>query len=427
MATQAGAKSSWNNGTGLGDTGILYTDRRNFYLDPQTTHELYGAVTPFLTFSSRKQKRKKTPDPDFKMFEHRSKFYDMYCTVTGVTSALTVGTETSAFTLANMVGGIQKGSVVDVWNSAKTVYKGQVIVTTYTSQTSVEVTPTYKSGTPSFASGDYFFIVTDAQVEGSGSPDAFADDLEVAYNSAGIFKTPLEITGTLLNASLRGYSKELARIRMEKDKEHKMKKEKAFFFSRRIGGITTAPAHTVDASSSNYIRTTHGIVPSIEDYNSGSNVLSRQFADFNYDAMVDDMTTMFADVNERGIKYAWAGAGYLAFFSKLSQAGFLKDTNIYLNPKSTVTKFGFNVRELETPDGILKLVSSRMMTKTHGGLYTNSAVITDPESIQHVTYRASKYETAIQENDRDGIKDQYFSDEGLGITLPELNFMHKFA
>ena len=425
MANQTGYKSSWNTTT-ADSTGVLFTDRRNFYLDPQKTHELYASVTPFLTFNSRPHRRKKSPDPDFKMFEHRSKFYDMYCTVTGITSALTVGTETSAFTASNMVGGIQLGSVVDIYDSTKATYKGQAIVTTYTSQTSFELTPTYKSGTPSFASGDYLFILTDAQAEGSRSPEAFADELEIAYNSAGIFKTPVQITGTLYEAALRGYSNELARLRAEKDKEHKMKKEKALFFSRRKGGITTAPAHVYD-SVENAIRTTHGIIPSIEDYNSGSNVLSRQFASFNYDALVDDMVTMFADVNERGIKYAWCGAGYLSFFSKLAQSGFLRDTNIYLNPKSTVTKFGFNVRELETPEGTLKLVKSNMLTKTHGGMYTNTAVITDPESIMHVTYRASKYETSIQENDRDGIKDQYFSDEGIGIVLPEMNFIHKFV
>lgn len=427
MANQPGYKSSWNS-TYANSDGIMFKDRRDFYLDPNVTHELYGSVTPFLTFHSRPVKRKKSPDPDFKMFEHRSKFYDMYCQIDSETNTLTIGTETDSLTLSDMVGGIQLGSVVDIWDSTKTTYKGQGIVTTYTSQTEVEITPVYvvSNGSTALANDDYFFIMSDAQSEGGLSPEAFADDLEVAYNSAGIFKTPVQITGTLYEMALRGYSRELARLRSEKDKEHKMKKEKALFFSRRKGGITTAPAHVTD-SDKNAIRTTHGIVPTIEDYNSGSNVLSRQFADFNYDKFIDDMVTMFADVNERGIKYAWCGAGYLSYYSKISQGGFLRDTNIYLNPKNVQTKYGFNVRELETPEGVLKLVKSNMLTKTHGGIYTNSAVITDPETIMHVTYRASKYQTSIQENDRDGLKDQYFSDEGIGIVLPERNFIHKFV
>ena len=53
------------------------------------------------------------------------------------------------------------------------------------------------------------------------------------------------------------------------------------------------------------------------------------------------------------------------------------------------------------------------------GIYSGYMVIIDPENVQHVTYRASKYETMIQDNDMDGQKDQYFSDEGLGATLPK--------
>jgi hypothetical protein len=426
MANQPGYKSSWNT-TYADNNGVLFTDRRNLYLDPNITHELYPSVTPFLTFISRVQKRKKTKDPDFKMFEHRSKFYDMYCLINdgAISENLVVGTETGTIAIDGMIGGIQLGSLVDVWNNAKTTYKGQAIVTTYTSQTSIELTATYVSSA-ALADNDYLFIISDAQAEGSGAPTAFADELEIAWNSCGIMKTPVQITGTLLEMSLKGYSKELARLRIEKEKEHKMKKEKAFLFSRRIGGLSTAPAHTVD-SSGNAIRTTHGIIPSIEGYNSGSNVIQRQMATFNYDAFVDDMVTMFADVNERSVKYGFAGAGYLSYLNKISQGGFLRDTNIYLNPNTKMSKYGFNIRELETPEGVLKLVPTRELTKTHGGLYTNTCVIIDPENVYHVTYRPSKYQTSIQDNDVDGIKDQYFSDEGCGVVLPETHFIHKLV
>lgn len=432
MANQPGYKSSWNT-TYSDSTGILFTDRRNLYLDPNVTHELYPSVTPFLTFISRVQKRKKTKDPDFKMFEHRSKFYDMYCRNNGNTQTLTTKTEvTSAIAIDGMVGGIQVGSVIDIWDSTKTTYKAQAVVTTYTSQSSIKITPTYvvSSGVTALADDDYFFIITDAQAEGSGAPEAFADELEIAWNSTGIMKTPVQITGTLYEMSLKGYSKELARLRMEKEKEHKMKKEKAFLFSRRIGGLSQAPsstyAHIVN-SAGDPIRTTHGIIPSIEDYNDGSNVITRQMATFKYDDFIDDMVTMFEDVNERGVKYGFVGSGYLAYLNKVAQGGFLRNTNIYLHPDSKMSKYGFNIRELETPNGILKLVPTRELTKTHGGIYTNTCIIIDPENVFHVTYRASKYQTSIQDNDIDGIKDQYFSDEGCGVVLPETHFIHKLV
>ena len=54
-----------------GASGILYTDRRDFYVDPQVTKELWTDVAPFTTMVSNQEMRS-VPDPIFKMFEHRN-------------------------------------------------------------------------------------------------------------------------------------------------------------------------------------------------------------------------------------------------------------------------------------------------------------------------------------------------------------------
>ena len=54
-----------------GASGVLYTDRRDFYIDPQVTKELWTDVSPFTTVISNKETRQ-TNDPVFKMFEHRN-------------------------------------------------------------------------------------------------------------------------------------------------------------------------------------------------------------------------------------------------------------------------------------------------------------------------------------------------------------------
>ena len=46
----------------------------------------------------------------------------------------------------------------------------------------------------------------------------------------------MQVTGTLQAAVLRGESSELARLRRMKAQEHKMQKEKAFLFGKRVGG-----------------------------------------------------------------------------------------------------------------------------------------------------------------------------------------------
>ena len=55
----------------LGDSGILYTDRRDFYIDPQVVKELWTDVAPFTTVISNRETRA-TNAPIFKMFEHRN-------------------------------------------------------------------------------------------------------------------------------------------------------------------------------------------------------------------------------------------------------------------------------------------------------------------------------------------------------------------
>ena len=55
----------------LGASGVLFTDRRDFYIDPQVVKELWTDVAPFTTVISNKETRQ-TNDPIFKMFEHRN-------------------------------------------------------------------------------------------------------------------------------------------------------------------------------------------------------------------------------------------------------------------------------------------------------------------------------------------------------------------
>jgi hypothetical protein len=50
----------------LDNSGVLFTDRRDFYIKPQVTAELWPSVSPFITTLLGKAPRK-TKDPDFKL------------------------------------------------------------------------------------------------------------------------------------------------------------------------------------------------------------------------------------------------------------------------------------------------------------------------------------------------------------------------
>lgn len=55
----------------LGTTGVLYNDRRRFYLAENEFAELYTSETPFLS-GLMNMGSESVDDPDFKMFEYRA-------------------------------------------------------------------------------------------------------------------------------------------------------------------------------------------------------------------------------------------------------------------------------------------------------------------------------------------------------------------
>ena len=70
-----------------GASSVLYTDRRDFYVDPQVTKELWTDVAPFTTMVSNREMRQ-VPDPIFKMFEHRNPWVGQQFRNAGETVAL---------------------------------------------------------------------------------------------------------------------------------------------------------------------------------------------------------------------------------------------------------------------------------------------------------------------------------------------------
>jgi hypothetical protein len=402
-------------------SGILVAERRDFYLNPRKTTELWPSEIPLTTFS-KKLASKRTKDPDFKMFEHRGKWEDMkWQSKTTVTALPAVGASSTVVYDATKLNGIVPyvGLQCDVWSdsSGPTTYKGQIVITAVnTTTTTLTFSLVHKSGTPSFAVGDWFLVVGHASEEGTGAPEAWADDLSVIYNSTQIFKTSVEVTGTLYDLALRGYSKEFARLQAEKRKEHALKMEKAFLFGRRIGGTSAGPAHMLGPNGMP-IRTTDGAYSIISNASQVKTVDVTTTPADAFKNLVSASRDVFQYSNSKGIKYAFVGDGFL---EKLS--GAVDDKTTY-NIKAGENRFGFDIRTVETPTGIYKLVRSPLMTRTSGGLYANKAIIIDPENVKHVTYRAPKYQTSIHANDYDGQKDQYMNDEGIALTMPETHWI----
>ena len=91
---------------------------------------------------------------------------------------------------------------------------------------------------------------------------------------------------------------------------------------------------------------------------------------------------------------------------------------------STRDSLGFNYRMLETPHGMIKLVPTPALR----GPYNKYMVVISDENLFHAQYRAPLYQTSVKtDNAYDGVKDQYMSDEGIGISLIESHKVFKIT
>lgn len=428
MASTAAVVKNLYTGT---TTGVLYTDRRQFYLKPNQFAELFPSVTPFLTFTMKANFRSGLADPVFKLFEHQAPWERQYLQNNGSTVAIAAGAtgaaaESNAVTFDNITGlnslidASYEGLQFEVWDSTLTTKKGVVICTEGTSSTTAKFKNLGKTAVNT-VDNDYFVLIGQATEEGVVSPAAWADELKVVWNQCQIFRTPIEITGTLYQASLRGANKELARLRADKAAEHKIRMEKAFLFGSSLLGTNLSDADTftdldklVRTSGGKPVRTTVGLVRAIEMYGASSGQYKSNFSinatSYNYDSFVDDMEIVFQYVPVAGSKDTFIGAKALSFFAKKAMD---KNSGWVLNQDSSIDTRGNKVRYLVTPHGDLKLNLTHSFKYEH----SNQMLVADPRNIEYVQYRPTSFNANIKTDDGyDGVKDEYFSDAGLGIT-----------
>ena len=212
-----------------------------------------------------------------------------------------------------------------------------------------------------------------------------------------------------------------------------MQKEKAFLFGARVGGTnlgdnlsgstddTFADGGRTGAGGGK-VRTTYGIVSAIEEYGTSSgddqSIYTISEGSYKYGTFVDDMEKIFQYVPTNGVKRAFCGAGALGYWSKMASGDTFSSKSGWTVNVGDMKRdsLGFNYKVLETPHGLLQLIPTPALR----GPYNKYMVVVDEENLFHSQYRSSMYQTNIKtDNAYDGVKDQYFSDEGIGVTMIE--------
>jgi len=422
---------------------VLFTDRRDFYITPNTFAELWPSHTPFLTNILQKEAR--TPaDPVFKMFEHRAPWRNQYLQVDNDTDAIGANDTGATISVKGNIGlpdpsttnghPAYIGLKFEVWDSTKTTRKGVVICTDVNTSTLTLKNLGSTSITP--ANNDYLYVIGNGKGEGDTAKDGWHDDLQVVWNQCGIMETVVEVDGTLLAASLRGSSNEFQRLVQDKAKEHAVQMERNLLFdSSPLGanlnhnesfGLT----YRTNADSKN-IRTTMGAISALLKYGSSDatsddqNIFTVPMATYSYANFVDDMEKVSRYLPNSGTFTAFASRKWMSFFSKVGVEGFAGNSGWKVQVSGfSDSKLGYSIKTLETPHCVLNLVP----TPAFEGPWANYLYIPSLDDIFNATYRPDVYEMDIKKDDGyDGRKDHYFSDRGIGITLLEKHKLFKLV
>lgn len=435
-----------SSGQSAGLGGILFTDRRQFYI-PAQYKELWESVTPFSTaVMTNGSSLGNLQDPMFKMFEHRNPWQkqEMTCAEAVTVPNNDVGIAMNVNIADPLPVGLPatlnnsfRGLEFEVWDETKTTKRGICFISAVTDTD----TATFKLlGTTPFTTvvGDKLVLVGHVAGEGHVAPEAWADDLEIVWGSTQIFRTAVEITGTLQAASLRGYSKELERLRKQKLQQHKILVEKALLRGSSVIGLnldgqdTFSDNHRSYADSASVVgkaRTTTGLISAIEVYGRTSGDYQNIFdftAGLLYNQWVDATEKMFQYLPTSGVKKFFCGPKAISYWSKLADGGSKLKTGFPIQmsemKNSKPDRLGYNFKYLETPFGIAELIYTPGLRHE----YANYMVGASLENLYHAVYRPTQWFTNIKTDNRyDGIKDEYFSDEGLGISLIESHHIVK--
>lgn len=374
---------------GLRGTGEFSVDFR-----PKNYRELFTLLEPngtaplqaLLSMASSEE----TNDPEYKHF--RDELPNRTVAVpTGVNSSATsivLGTDASntPFVVAGTL----------LYNPAT----GETVrVTAYNNGTNTAtIVRGIGSTAAAIANNQVLTIAGFADIEGGNSPTPISFDASVQSNYTQIFKTAVQLSGTLQNTYLRTGPKE-QEILMKGLKLHMGDIERAFFFGNKseTNGSTSQPLRTTGGLLSLIPNTLDG---STDPFSSGAGVITEK----NFDRYL--VENIFAYGSSE--KVMFAGPKVIAHMQELAKNRW--------QPTQVSGAYGVSMTRYSTFAGDL-LVHLHPMFRQLPDM-ANAAVILDLPYVKYryMKSRDTKLQKNIQPPDFDGVKHQYMTECGLELT-----------
>jgi len=330
------------------DTANLDSSRRTYDIPlHDDIHELWEpSATPFLVFS-RSMRRMPTGDPKPTRLVHKAGWVDrrFFAGGAGSWSSSVV----SNLAVEKTVGGSDNvGFLIDgLVCRAKTAGGDTVfVITNVDNQKQIDIEAiTATASQNNIADGDEIQVVGTAFARGADKATATYDTTTTEWSYTQIFKTTIDVTGTLRATETFGGS-EYDRLMEDKRAEHLTDIERALLFGTR--GATALTSSTVYS--------TYGIVSYIEANSSNSTIKTPAYSNYSFDSFIDDMEDWYSLGGNKATdeKLALSGSSVLAFFSKINSGKLWGDAQVNIDSK--MSEFGIHVTSVRHPFGVLHLV-----------------------------------------------------------------------
>jgi hypothetical protein len=407
------------------DTANLDSSRRTYDIPlHDEIQELWEpSATPFLVFS-RGLRKMATGDPKPTRLVHKSGWVDrrFFAGAAGTWSSSVV----SNLTVEATVGGSDSvGFLIGgLTCRAKTAGGDTVfVITNVDSQTQIDIEAiTASASQNNIADGDEIQVIGTAFARGADKATATYDTTTTEYSYTQIFKTTVDVTGTLRATVTFGMS-EYDRLMEDKRAEHLVDIERALLFGAR--GATALASTTVYS--------TYGIVSYIEANSSNSTIKTPAYSNYAFDQFIDDMEAWYSLGGNKATdeKLALSGSSVLAFFSKINSGKLWGDAQV--NIESRMSEFGVHVTSVRHPFGILHLVHEPLFRgNSTNKFYKDYMCGVDMQNVLYMPLEGNgvSRDTHLVKNlqtSYDKVIHEYRTEAALLPMLSETHALFKFA
>ena len=294
------------------------------------------------------------------------------------------------------------GTIFRVGDIVKVPSTGECMLVSAISTNDLTVTRAYGSTTAAVIADDAeLLIIGSAMPENSNGREVKSTVESNGYNYTQIFRTPIALSGTEAASKLHG-GRDRAYQRRKASLEHKRDIARALYFGERKEDVSgSAPRRTMGGLLE-FLNNSETTVT----FNNSTKPLTYR----NFDSEVAAAAFRYGSKE----KLLIAGPYLASAINSWSENRLVSDI-------AEDATYGIRVKNLITTYGDLKVIYDPLLE----GSYNGYGFVLDPENIRYAYLdgRDTKLYTDIQDNDIDGVIDEYLTECSLELRLPKTHMM----